>query len=41
MKKLKFIVSLTTRDNDYQMEQATDAEEAAKLAAVLVWQGAH
>ena len=30
MKKLKFVVSLTTRDNDYQMEQATAAEEAAK-----------
>ncbi|HEY4661222.1 MAG TPA: hypothetical protein VIG91_06950, partial [Terriglobales bacterium] len=30
MKKLKFVVSLTTRDNDYQMEQATAAEEAAQ-----------
>jgi ribose transport system substrate-binding protein len=30
LKKLKFIVSLTTRDNDYQMEQAVAAEEAAK-----------
>ena len=30
MKKFKFIVSLTTDDNDYQMEQAV---EAAKMAA--------
>ena len=30
MKKLKFIVSLTTRENDYQMEQASTAEEAAQ-----------
>lgn len=30
MKKLKFVVSLTTRDNDYQMEQAAAAEEAAQ-----------
>jgi ribose transport system substrate-binding protein len=30
LKKLKFVVSLTTRDNDYQMEQAVAAEEAAK-----------
>ena len=29
MKKLKFVVSLTTNDNDYQMEQAVAAEEAA------------
>ena len=29
MKKLKFVVSLTTRDNDYQIEQASAAEEAA------------
>ncbi len=29
MKKLKFVVSLTTKDNDYQIEQATAAEEAA------------
>jgi len=36
VKKLKFIVSLTTRDNDYQMEQATDAEEAAKRFGVEV-----
>ncbi len=30
MKKLRFVVSLTTNDNDYQMEQATCAEEAAR-----------
>jgi ribose transport system substrate-binding protein len=29
LKKLKFIVSLTTRDNDYQIEQAAAAEDAA------------
>lgn len=29
MKKPKFVVSLTTRDNDYQIEQAEAAEEAA------------
>jgi len=32
VKKLKFVVSLTTDDNDYQMEQAV---EAAKTAATL------
>ncbi len=36
MKKLKFIVSLTTRDNDYQMEQATDAEQTAQRLGVDV-----
>jgi ribose transport system substrate-binding protein len=30
MKKLSFVVSLTTNDNDYQMEQASAAEEAAR-----------
>jgi ribose transport system substrate-binding protein len=30
MKKLRFLVSLTTRDNDYQMEQARSAEQAAQ-----------
>jgi ribose transport system substrate-binding protein len=29
MKKLRFLVSLTTNDNDYQIEQAQSAEEAA------------
>jgi ribose transport system substrate-binding protein len=36
MKKLKFIVSLTTRDNDYQTEQAESAEAAAKRLGVDV-----
>jgi ribose transport system substrate-binding protein len=30
MKKLKFLVSLTNDDNDYQQEQATAAEKAAR-----------
>jgi ribose transport system substrate-binding protein len=30
MKKLKFLISLTTNDNDYQIEQAADAEAAAR-----------
>ena len=30
MKKLKFIVSVTNDDNDYQLEQAAAAEEAGK-----------
>ena len=30
MKKLKFLVSLTTNDNDYQIEQAAAAEDAAR-----------
>jgi ABC-type sugar transport system substrate-binding protein len=30
MKKLNFILSLTTNDNDYQIEQAVSAEEAAR-----------
>jgi ribose transport system substrate-binding protein len=34
MKKLTFVVSLTTRDNDYQMEQAAAAEEAARRLGV-------
>ncbi|OLE12983.1 MAG: hypothetical protein AUG89_06335 [Acidobacteria bacterium 13_1_20CM_4_56_7] len=34
MKKLKLIVSLTNRDNDYQMEQATDAEQTAQRLGV-------
>jgi ribose transport system substrate-binding protein len=34
MKKLRFLVSLTTKDNDYQVEQAQSAEQAAaKLGA--------
>jgi ribose transport system substrate-binding protein len=30
MKKFSFVVSLTNNDNDYQMEQAASAEEAAR-----------
>lgn len=30
MKKLSFVVSLITQDNDYQIEQAASAEEAAR-----------
>jgi ribose transport system substrate-binding protein len=36
MKKLKFVVSLTTNDNDYQIEQAAAAEEAARRLGVEV-----
>jgi ABC-type sugar transport system substrate-binding protein len=36
MKKLKFLVSLTTNDNDYQIEQAADAEAAARRLGVDV-----
>jgi len=34
MKKLRFLVSLTTNDNDYQMAQAQSAEEAARKSGV-------
>jgi ribose transport system substrate-binding protein len=34
MKKLKFLISLTTNDNDYQIEQAASAEEAARRLGV-------
>jgi ribose transport system substrate-binding protein len=34
MKNLNFIVSLTTDDNDYQIEQASAAEEAARRLGV-------
>jgi len=30
MKRLSFLVSLTNNDNDYQQEQATAAEKAAR-----------
>jgi ABC-type sugar transport system substrate-binding protein len=30
MKKLRFLVSLTTNDNDYQIEQAQSAEQMAR-----------
>jgi len=36
MKKLNFLVSLITRDNDYQQEQAQAAEEAARRLNVDV-----
>jgi ribose transport system substrate-binding protein len=35
-KKLKFLVSLTTNDNDYQIEQAADAEAAARRLGVQI-----
>lgn len=34
MKKLKILVSLTTNDNDYQIEQAQSAEQAARKLGV-------
>lgn len=34
MKKLKFVVSLTNDDNDYQIEQAAAAEQAARKTGV-------
>jgi len=34
MKKLRILVSLTTRDNDYQMEQAKSAEESARSLGI-------
>ncbi len=34
MPKLKFLVSLMTNDNDYQLEQANSAEEAARKLGV-------
>jgi ribose transport system substrate-binding protein len=34
MKKLRILVSLTTSDNDYQIEQAQSAEQAAKKLGV-------
>ena len=34
MKKLKFLVSLHTQDNDFQMAQALAAEEAARKLGV-------
>ncbi len=36
MKKLKFLVSLTTNDNDYQIEQSEAAEQAARKTGVDV-----
>src|SRR5216684_1944211 len=34
MSKLKILVSLTTKDNDYQIEQASSAEQAARKLGV-------
>lgn len=34
MKKLKFLISLTNDDNDYQIEQAAAAEEAARRLGI-------
>src|SRR5208283_1667955 len=34
MAKLKFLVSLTTNENDYQAEQASSAEQAARKFGV-------
>src|SRR6202162_2394853 len=34
MKKLSFVVSLTNNDNDYQQEQASAAEKAARRLGV-------
>jgi len=36
MKKLRFLVSLTTNDNDYQIEQAHSAEQAARKVGAEV-----
>ena len=36
MEKMKFVVSLTTRDNDYQQEQATSALTAAAKTGVEI-----
>src|SRR6202790_5066149 len=36
MKKLKFLVFLTTDDNDYQIEQSESAEQAARKTGVDV-----
>jgi ABC-type sugar transport system substrate-binding protein len=42
MKRLRFLVSLTTNDNDYQIEQAKSAQEAARrlnLDAQVIYSG--
>src|SRR5260370_39153047 len=36
MKKLRFLVSLTTNDNDYQVEQANSAEQTARKLGVEI-----
>ena len=42
MKKLKFLISLTNNDNDYQIEQASATEEAARrlnVSAQVIYAG--
>ena len=34
MKKLRFLVSLMTRENDYQLEQAASAEQVAASCGI-------
>src|SRR5258707_4919662 len=34
MKKLRFVVSLMTRENDYQLEQAAAAQQAAAIHGI-------
>ena len=36
MKKIRFVVALTTRDNDYQQEQEAAAQETARRLGVDV-----
>jgi len=36
MKKLRFLISLTTNDNDYQIEQAKSAEQMARRLGVEI-----
>src|SRR5256885_11853384 len=36
MKKLRFLVSLTTNDNDYQIDQAQSAEQMARILGAEV-----
>jgi ribose transport system substrate-binding protein len=36
MKKLRFLISLTTDDNDYQIEQSESAEQAARKTGVEI-----
>src|SRR5258708_5651394 len=36
MKKLRFLVSLTTNDNDYQIEQANSADQMARKLGVEI-----
>jgi hypothetical protein len=36
MKALRVLVSLPTRDNDFQIEQALSAEEAARKLGIVL-----